>query len=401
MGKGGKIRVLQVVWRLALGGGVPYVVRSLLRNIDRDAFDVHVCVIRPLYEEDRIEEVGPGVTFHSLGLRGARTHALRARAAAGIGRVLRRVDPDVLHVHGGTAVYSAIGAALYGPTARLIEVHDAPQSGRLSPWNLRVERAMCRRLRFRPIVHSSAVRRGLEAAWNIRSDDAITFPLGVNVRAFQTALLDRASVRAGFGIPHDAFLVSYVARLVPEKRPELFVEVAARVAAERNDVYFALIGRGTSVEACRAAAERLRVADRVRIPGFVEDLPSLYHATDIFLSTSAYEGFGLAIAEAMTAGVPVVTTDVGGVADVVGDAGVLERSSDPGALARHVLRLIDDPAERTALGRRARERARQHLDEVRTARAFERAYREATESPWRFRRSNLGTGGSVVGDVRR
>ena len=371
-----RIRVLQVVWRLARGGGQPLVVRELLRHIDRSRFEVHVCTVRPLFEEDRVADLGEGISYHALNLEGRATMKLRARALAGIARVVRRVRPHVLHAHGGTAWYSVPAALLRPGAARLIEVHDAPQSRRLRPLNYSVERFMVRHFSFRPMAHSGAVRDGLAEAWGLPQERIVRVGLGIDLVRFAAPTRSRAAVRAELGIPEGGILVTYVARLVPEKRPELFLDVAARIAQQRQNVFFALVGVGSQLDECRGLVRRLGLDARVRIPGFVEDLPSTYHASDLFLSTSAYEGFGLAIAEAMASGLPVVSTRVGGVGDVIGSAGVLVPSGDPQVLAGHVLALLDDPAGAADLGRRARERAREHLDVRETARGFEAAYRE-------------------------
>lgn len=371
-----RIRVLQVVWRLARGGGKPLVVRELLRRIDRTRFEVHVCTIRPLFDDDRIAELGEGISYHALDLEGPATMRLRVRALAGIARVIRRVRPHVLHVHGGTAWYSVPAALLRTGAARLIEVHDAPQSRRLGRLNYFVERLMVRHFAFHPMAHSDAVRDGLAVAWGIPQERIVRFGLGIDLPRFAAPFLSRAMVRAELEIPEGGLLVTYVARLVPEKRPELFLDVAARIARQRDDVFFALVGVGSQLDRCRDLVRGLGLEARVRIPGFVEDLPSTYHASDLFLSTSAYEGFGLAIAEAMACGLPVVSTCVGGVGDVIGDAGVMVPSSDPQVLAGHVLALLDDPAGAADLGRRARARAREHLDDRDTARGFEATYRE-------------------------
>jgi glycosyltransferase involved in cell wall biosynthesis len=371
------IRVLQVLWRLSRGGGAPVVVRGLLEHIDRDEFDAHVCTIRPVDPDDRVDELGDHVTYHPLGLTGRATPRLRARALLGVARTVRAVKPDVLHVHSGTAWYALPAALLTRRAAKLIEVHDAPQSARLSRVNLRVERVMSRHAGFHPLVHSRAVRDGVASAWDMAPDTIPIVPLGIDTEALTRPAQGRAEVRAELGLPADGPLVLYVARLVPEKRPELFVEVAARVRRGRPDAVFAIVGSGSQLAPLREAVRDAGLDRVVSVPGFVDDLASAYHAADLFLPTSRYEGFGLAIAEAMASGLPVLSTLVGGVEDVIGDAGVLEASADPERLALAVTTLLDEPHRRRRLGDQAQQRARDELDVRVTARGFEDAYRRA------------------------
>ncbi len=369
-----RTRVLQVIWRLSRSGGAQTVARSFLAGYDRTRFDVHLCTIRPLFSEDGVDDLGGGIVYHPLSLTGTATPALRMRAARGIARVVRQVQPDVLHVHGGTASYSLPAAFAQRGGARLIEVHDEPQSGRMSKGNRLVERLMVRRLHFRPVTHSVAVRDKTAAAWDLDPRDIDLVPLGVDVAALSQPATDRRIVRCSLGVGERVPLITYLGRLVPEKRPDLFVQVAARVVERCPDAVFAFVGEGSSRDAAQDEALRLGVADHVLLPGYVDDRVSLYHASDVFLSTSRYEGFGLAIAEAMAAGVPIVSTLVGGVGDVVGDAGILEPSEDPDRIADHVLCLLDDPARRAALGRAAAVRARKALDVRDSVDAFEDVY---------------------------
>jgi glycosyltransferase involved in cell wall biosynthesis len=368
------VRVLQVLWRLSRGGGIPVVVRGILEHHDRSRIELHVCTVRPLFEEDDIADLGYGISYHPLGLTGNATPLLRARAAVGIARLARAVRPDVIHVHSGTASHSTPAGALAPRPTKLIEVHDAPQAARLSRGNLWLEHQLHRRLGFWPLVHSSAVRDGVAEAWGLDPASIPVVPLGIDVDAFAAPDIPRAEVRAQLGLPPDAPLVLYVARLVDEKRPLLFLEVAAEVHRRRPETVFALVGGGPLLGPCRARLGELGIDGVVAVPGFVDDLPSAYHASDVFLSTSRYEGFGLGIAEAMASGLPVVATDVGGVAEVVGDAGVLEPSPSPERLADRVTALLDDAALRARLGRRGRDRAVEVLDVRGSTRCFEDLY---------------------------
>lgn len=371
---GARTRVLQVLWRLSTGGGVPMVVRGVAQHSDPAQVELHLCTIRPLLDEERITEVGDSVVYHPLGLVGEAGAELRTRAIAGIAGMVRRVRPDVLHVHSGTAWYSAAASILAPRARKIIEVHDAPQSERLSRTNLRLERWMHRWLGFSPVVHSSAVRSGVASAWNVPLEEIPVVPLGIDLDAFSDPVRARADVRAGLGLPDDAPLVLYVARLVPEKRPELFLEVAKLVHERRPDAVFVLAGGGGGLGSLREHVRSSRMDSWVALPGFVDDLPSLYHSADLFLSTSRYEGFGLAIAEAMACGLPVVSTRVGGVEDVIGDAGVLEGSSQPADLAQAVVDLLEGPDHRRRLGERAHARSLAVLDVRATARGFAELY---------------------------
>jgi glycosyltransferase involved in cell wall biosynthesis len=113
-----------------------------------------------------------------------------------------------------------------------------------------------------------------------------------------------------------------------------------------------------------AYAESLGITDHVRWLGWRRDLPVIYGATDVFLLTSRNEGTPVALIEAMASAVPGVSTDVGGVADVIGgdDAGRLAPFGDAAGLARAIDELLANPAQRAQLGERARARTLARYD---------------------------------------
>ncbi len=126
---------------------------------------------------------------------------------------------------------------------------------------------------------------------------------------------------------------------------------------------------------------------RTRLLGRREDIPALLAQADVLAVPSRWEGYGLAAAEGLAAGVPVVASDVDGLREVVGDAGLLVPPEDPRALHAALVALRDDPALRAALSVRGRERAHARLDIRDTIRAYEALYREQAAA----RAARLGT----------
>ncbi len=115
---------------------------------------------------------------------------------------------------------------------------------------------------------------------------------------------------------------------------------------------------------------------RVEWLGRREDVPALLAGADILAVPSRWEGFGLAAAEGLAAGVAVVASDVDGLAEVLGDAGLRVPPADVGALREALIRLRDDAPLRRALGERGPRRAAEHFDIRDTVRRYEALYRE-------------------------
>lgn len=156
------------------------------------------------------------------------------------------------------------------------------------------------------------------------------------------------AVRSRLGIPEGAPLVGGVFRLYPEKRPLLWVNVAARVLRTNSDAWFVLFGQGILEREIAKAARDLGIADRVLLPGVTGDVLPVMRALDVFLLTSYGEGVPNVVLEAQWAGTPVVATRAGGVAEALelGVSGWIVDPPDADRLARCVSWLLGDPGAR-------------------------------------------------------
>lgn len=379
MGHTGRRRVLHVLWRLSKGGGIPIVVRDVTTRLDPSRFDVHVATVRPDLPEDELDRLPAQVQVHPLGFTGALSGTDRLRVAARLHRLVRSLRPDVIHVHSGTAGYSLAAALAHPRAARVLEVHDAPGNGRHGPATEWLEGRLARRLRFVPLVHSTSVRAEVAQFTGLPEDRVELVPLGIDTARFATVPADPAAWRHRHGIAAEATLVLYVARLVATKNVSLFVDVAERVLARPpgGPTVFAVVGSGPEEErlAARIARGGLQGV-RLTGPAYDDDLVAAYAACDLFLSTSDYEGFGLAVVEAMAAGKPCVATAVGGVTDLVeaGRTGILATPGDAAALAGGVVALLESPGERDRMGRAGAERARRLFDISATVAGYEQLY---------------------------
>jgi glycosyltransferase involved in cell wall biosynthesis len=368
------VRVSHLVWRLSATGGIPRVVRDLLQASDPAMVDTRVVSIRPALAEDRLDEViEPGRLFplgHPLG--GSRA-GLVARLPA-LTRRVRSSDPQILHLHSGTSWTGLPAALSLRDAARLLDVHDEPQSGRSRGLNVASMRMMATRLGFRVITHSSVVRRRTAESFGLDEADIGLIPLGVDTHRFRPDTGRGAEFRAQLGLAHDRPIVVWVGRVDSLKRPDDAVAVARLVERSHPGALLLLAGAGPLVEPIRAAS---RDGAPVMVLGGVDDLVGLLNAADVYLSTSGYEGFGLSVAEAMSCGLPVVSTRAGGVVDLVaeGRTGHLLDVGDVEGLADRVCSLLADGDRRRELGSAGRSAATARFDRRQMAAAYADEYR--------------------------
>lgn len=172
-------------------------------------------------------------------------------------------------------------------------------------------------------------------------------------------------------------------RLAPQKRVDVAIRAWARVVAEVPDARLDVYGDGPLRDELAALIAKLRVGASVTLHGATDDRDAVFDRAGVFLTSTAFEGQGLSIAEALSRGLPVVSTDVRyGPREAVDGAGVLVPAGDVDALAAAVVELLTDDARRLALAGAARSAAARFAPEA-VQPALVAALRAAVEAPAR------------------
>jgi len=194
-------------------------------------------------------------------------------------------------------------------------------------------------------------KRGIDPqAWAV-------VPNGFDTVEFQPDVERRALIRAKWGVGERP-VAGCVARLTPVKQHPLLLRAFARVLERVPDAVLVLTGGGTTdtEPRLRKLALELGIGPHVQFLGSVENAATVYAGLDVHVLASSTEGMPNAIGEAMASGVPCVGTDVGAVAELIGDAGVVVPSGDERALAEAITELLLDVERRVRLGKAARQR---------------------------------------------
>ena len=369
------IRVVRFVTRLNIGGPSIQVV-ELASRLSARGFEtllIHGEVGPQEGDMSYLLEcaASPPRTKQLAALKRPISPASDARAAWKVYRLLCEFKPAIVHTHMAKAgAVGRLAALAYNNTAgrraraRLVHTyHGHVLEGYFGLAKTRLFIAADRRLAGvtdRIVAISQRIRDELVQEYRIgRHEQYRVVPLGFDLDAL-AAIEDeaRAVARAALDIPPGATVVTTVGRLTAIKEQRLFLEVAQRVARLHASTVFLIVGDGELREALEAAAVSLGIADRVRFLGWRRDLETVYGATDIFLLTSRNEGTPVALIESLAAGCVGVSTDVGGVADVMptSDVGLMAPPGDAGQLADHVSRLVAEPGRRRAMGEAGRQR---------------------------------------------
>ncbi len=205
------------------------------------------------------------------------------------------------------------------------------------------------------VTDADAGRRVLITEDGIAPERITTVPIGIENETPEFNTRARAAIRAEWNVRDSTVVIGNVARLVPFKGQGVLLDSIARVVREWPDVFFPIVGDGELLETLRTRARTLHIEHAVRFLGFRDNLQDIYPGFDLYCHSSlelAAEMFPIAVLRALGTGLPVVCTDVGGIAAMVrdGTSGVLVPPDNPDALAEALLRVIRDPRGRDSMG---------------------------------------------------
>lgn len=278
-------------------------------------------------------------------------HHLRA-ARRKVAAAATAVPAEVIHAHGLKAAMAAVGGAL--PVVMTVHNQVIPQTaGRAAPLLAAVERRLAAKVQ-QVIAVSPAIAEALTA--HVEPDRLrVVVPVAPRPEPRRSA----EEIRRAYGVAPDAPLVVTAARLHPQKDLPLLLHAVADIAGAHPGLRVLVLGEGPQDAELRELSSSLGLAAVVvfggRSPHAVDELA----AADVVALSSVWEGSPIVAAETLQLGRPLVTTDVGDVATVVGagEAGWLVAPGDRQAFARALADALDHPAEAERRGAEARRRS--------------------------------------------
>jgi glycosyltransferase involved in cell wall biosynthesis len=376
------IRVARVIARLNIGGPAQHVV-LLTAGLDRTRFATTLITGRvgeaegDFTETARARGVEP-VVIPELGraIRPARD----LFALFKLIRMFRHLRPDIVHTHTAKAgTLGRLAARVAGVPLTVHTFHGHVLDGYFSPsvtqFFLMVERRLARTT-DRLVTVSSRLRDQLLAMRIGRPDQVEVVPLGLDLGRFEQRRPAVPALRASLGLAPGAPLLGSVGRLVSIKdHPTLFRAVAS-LGGDGQPAHLVIVGDGEDRPALIRLAGDLGLSSRVHFLGWRSDLETILNELDVVICSSRNEGTPVALIEAMAAGVPVLSTEVGGVADLVthGETGWLVPPGDPAAMADGIRHLMAEPSLRSCLAAAGRVVALDRYDVARLLTRMEALY---------------------------
>jgi L-malate glycosyltransferase len=309
-----------------------------------------------------------------------RRPGLSLRCARELNEFVRRERIDLLHAHQYTPFF-------YGSLSRLAGSRPPvlfTEHGRHHPDHPSAKRRLANRLLLRRgdrvVAVGDAVREALINNEGIAADRVDVIHNGVPLEKFDRLITasERQCIRSAMGLDVDDFVLMQVARLDYLKDHATAIRTMERVANQCPRARLVIVGDGPERHSIQELTSQRTLGGHVHFLGQRDDVPSLLAASDAVLLTSISEGIPLTLIEAMAAARPVISTQVGGVDEVVINerTGLLSPSGDAESLARHILRLACDSDLGKRMGQLGQERAATHFSERRMHDRYKMCYED-------------------------
>jgi glycosyltransferase involved in cell wall biosynthesis len=356
-----RLRIAHILGNLDMGGAETVA----LRLIERQSQHGHICSVHTLFGggtlEARFRDTGIELRLHHEASKHARVRVLRTD--------FRELGVDVVHCHNIAAtLLGALAARLNGVRSVISTWHSGSfinDPGQ--DWKYALAGRMCSRM----VTVCSAARRALAGVRFADASRIVTIYNGTD-----PLLLDGVTSAE----PRGEFTVVQVGRMAPPKDPLLLLDAFRLVLNQAPGAMLWIVGDGVLLETARNRADALSIADAVVLWGRQRDVRPYLAGAEIFTLCSNSEGVPMALLEAMSAGLPAVVSDAGGMREVVEPgASALVPVGDAPALAAALLRFGLDPELRRAAAPLARARFERDFTLERMARAYEQLYAAALD----------------------
>ncbi len=344
---------------------------QVIKCLPRDHYHPYLCLMTASEEFLRSFNLCPVYVIGITSFFHARSYSRLYRFA----RFLRAEKIDIVQTHYRDSNIAGIIAGKWAGVRAVVSTRRNQ-----GYWHNGFERTLLRLLN--PLVtaflaNSKDTREWLVRAEKVRKEkvhvihNCIDDDFGISNNGAA-----REHYRQELGASKDSPVIGIVANLRPVKAVDVFLRAAKIVGKQRPKAIFVIVGEGKLQGELERLASHLGIREKTVFLGRRLDVPGLLSAFDIGVLSSNTESFSNALVEYMAAGLPVVSTDVGGAREIVDDGrtGLLVPAGAPEIMAERISRLLSDPELRRTLGENARRHARTAFDENRILDQYARFY---------------------------
>lgn len=334
-------KVMLCIPSLALGGAEKFVV-DLASHMDKTKYDVTVAITR-----NSTQTIFRDQLFQSkvriVDLSGGNYFEMCVKQCA----YLMKERPDVIHANVGSILHILLVCLFFPKIRKLYTVHNEPKL--LYHDNL-IKKAIYKFAfkcgGFIPVGISKTIQEEVAADFGLRIKETRVVNNGVDTELFSFNPIKKNQ---------DIIEIITTGRLHKVKNQEQLIRVFSELIQVEPNLRLMVLGEGDTRAALEKQIHELGIIDYVSMPGMKKNVSEYLQQADIYVSTSLTEGLPLSILEAMSCGLPVVATDVGGTKDIVNDGvnGFMISKNDDKALYEAILKLVISKNLRNEMGNNA------------------------------------------------
>lgn len=375
-----QIKVLHII-TLSTWGGAQQSCYDIVSNLDRNKFDVEVACAPGGELVDRLRE--QKIAIHQISSLKRNISPINdLKALFILYRLVRSKRYNIVHCHSSKAGFVGRVAAWLARTPKIYftvhgwDFYNMEEYGRIQYVIIFLEKMVARLTEKLICVSENDKKQGLKKRITTE-DKLIVIHNGIDWKPTGV----HGILRKEIGANELDVIFGMVARLAYPKKPMLFLEAARQVVQARKQAKFIVIGEGPFYDECKKIIEKNYLEEYAFMLGFRKDVRRLLTDMDAFVLCSQFEGLPITVIEAMFAGLPIITTDVGGIKELVQNErnGFLIQPNRAEDLAERMIYLIDSPDERTRMSKESQKIANKSFTIDRVVYEYEMLYMEKYE----------------------
>lgn len=360
-----KIKIIRIINRFNLGGPT-YNATFLTRFLSDEFETILVGGVHDLGEKDSLHILEAyGVTPIIIPEMKRSPNVLQDRKAyKKIKEIIRVEQPDIVHTHASKAGFLGRRAAFSCGVKNVVHTfHGHVFHSYFGNLKTKVVKQLERNLAKRStgiIAISKLQKKELVSEHKITTAEKVTvIPLGFDLKKFTTNKeKSREEVRAKYGIKEDEVAIAIIGRLAPVKAHDYFLSVIERLIEKTSKkIKVFIVGDGERYDSIKKGVDLINEnhAQTITMTSWILDIAHFNHGMDLICLTSKNEGTPVSLIEAQAAGKPVISTDVGGVKDIVADgvSGYVIKKEDIETYVKKLRLLVENDEDRLIFGKNA------------------------------------------------
>ena len=342
-----KKKVVFILPQITQLGGIENMALLLINNLDKELFIPYLFLVSEFDKNNNIlknlKSKGIEVVFFE------KKKGLNLKTISQVNRCLKQIKPDVIHIHNRACLYSSWYVLFHSNKNCYQTIHSLPQR-EMTKFHRLMMRILFHLRKVRPIAISDTIRRETASYYKLKEDQIPTIYNPVETIRFYT------------GEKYERFTFITAGRLSSEKNQIMMIEAINALHKQNIECDLLILGEGSERSVLQNKIQEYSLQKEVKLLGKIDNVEDYLAKSHVFLLTSRYEGLPLCILEAMAAGLPVVSSNVGGVPDIVkeGETGLLFEPDDMSALTNAMIQMVTHPETREYMRKNAIEESKKY-----------------------------------------